>query len=345
MSESGGKTSLKWRRWLALALGTAITLLLVAWVVRDISWAEVGKSLGRSHWGWFGVGLATYLLCFAARARRWGTILENQGFESSFQTRLAALLIGFGSNSILPAYFGPLLRTGILNRKEGIPVELALGSIFAERMLDLGIVLMFLVLPLSLRAVPALSSLNASIVLSLSVGLLCVWILCIVGARDPKRTIQRLNPIFATIAHPRLKARLQTGLQHFLSGLAALSQPRPLSKLLLESLCAWLLNGATYWTGLLAFEAYRPGFIGALFIQSGAALAIAIPSTPGYIGPFEASLQVLLGLYEIPAATILSYAIAMRVVMYVTVPAIAMVLGWRLGLLHWLGATKNRKQF
>jgi glycosyltransferase 2 family protein len=83
---------------------------------------------------------------------------------------------------------------------------------------------------------------------------------------------------------------------------------------------------------LLAFEEYRPGFMGALFIQSGAALAIAIPSTPGYIGPFEASLQVLLKLYEIPAATILSYAIALRVVMYITVPIIAIVLVFRLGL-------------
>jgi Lysylphosphatidylglycerol synthase TM region len=68
--------------------------------------------------------------------------------------------------------------------------------------------------------------------------------------------------------------------------------------------------------------------------------AIAIPSTPGYIGPFEASLQVLLKLYDIPSATILSYAIALRVVMFVTVPMIAMVLGWRLGL---LGAGSYKK--
>jgi glycosyltransferase 2 family protein len=340
MSEFVEKPSSKWKRWLALALGTTITLLLLAWVVRDISWAAVGHSLGRSHWGWFGVGLATYLLSYGVRARRWGTLLGHQGFKSTFGTRLAALFIGFGSNSILPAYFGPALRTGLLNRKAGVPIELGLGSIFAERMLDLGIVLLFLVLPLSLRAVPSLSGLNASFILLLSIGLLGVWILCLVGARNPKHTIQRLAPILGLIQHPKLKTRLQTGLLHFLGGLTALSQPRSLSQLLLESLCVWLLNGVTYWTGLLAFAEYRPGFMGALFIQSGVALAIAIPSTPGYIGPFEASLQVLLGLYQIPPAIILSYAIAMRVVMYVTIPIIAIVLGFRLGLLSQLGLGK-----
>jgi glycosyltransferase 2 family protein len=342
MSESPVKPSPKWQRWLALALGTAITILLLAWVVRDVSWTEVGRSLGRSHWGWFGVGWAAYLLSYGARAWRWGTILEHEGFESSFQTRLVALFIGFGSNSLLPAYFGPILRSGILNRSAGIPIELALGSIFAERMLDLGIVLLFLVLPLSLRAVPSLSSFNASIVMLLCFGLLCAWILCLVGAKNPQRTILKLEPIFGFIHRPKLKTRLQTGLLHFLGGLTALSQPRRLSWLLLQSLCVWLLNGVTYWTGLLAFDVYRPGFMGALFIQSGTALAIAIPSTPGYIGPFEASLQVLLKLYDVSPATILSYAIALRVVMFVTVPMIAMVLGWQLGLLQGLGFTKKR---
>jgi glycosyltransferase 2 family protein len=341
MNKSPQKPSAKWKRWLALALGTAITIFLLAWVVRDVSWAAVGASLGRSHWGWFGVGLTTYLLSYVARAWRWGTILEQQGFNSSFGIRLAALFIGFGSNSILPAYFGPVLRTGILNRRAGIPIELALGSIFAERMLDLGIVLLFLVLPLSLRAVPSLSGVNASVVLSLSIGLFCFWLLCLVAARNPKHTVQRLELVFALIKRPKLKTHLQNGLLHFLSGLTALSQPWQLSRLLLESLCAWLLNGVTYWTGLLAFEAYRPGFLGALFIQSGAALAIAIPSTPGYVGPFEASLQVLLRLYNIPAATILSYAIAMRVVMYITIPIIAIVLVFRLGLLSQSGLEKK----
>jgi glycosyltransferase 2 family protein len=95
----------------------------------------------------------------------------------------------------------------------------------------------------------------------------------------------------------------------------------------------------TYWSGLLAFNEQAPGFWGALFIQSGAALAIAIPSTPGYIGSFEASIRVLLELYNIPTEVILSYALALRFLMYVTIPIISIVLIFKLGL-HFSFLTK-----
>jgi hypothetical protein len=110
-----------------------------------------------------------------------------------------------------------------------------------------------------------------------------------------------------------------------------------------QTLLIWLLNGVTYWTGLLAIQEGAPGFLGALFIQSGTALAIAIPSTPGYLGPFEASLQVLLGLYQIPAETILSYAIALRFLMYVTVPIIAAGLVIQMGLPAVLAAYRTAR--
>jgi hypothetical protein len=81
--------------------------------------------------------------------------------------------------------------------------------------------------------------------------------------------------------------------------------------------------------------------MGALFIQSGTALAITIPSTPGYLGPFEASLQVLLGLYHVPTTIILGYAITLRFLMYVTIPIIAVVLAFRLSLLSIFGDFKT----
>ncbi len=53
-------------------------------------------------------------LSSGARAQRWGNILAHQGFKSSFGIRLAALFIGFGSNSILPIILG--FRLGLLSK-------------------------------------------------------------------------------------------------------------------------------------------------------------------------------------------------------------------------------------
>jgi glycosyltransferase 2 family protein len=322
----------KWKRWVSLALGIAIAMVLLTWALQDISWGAVWQSLARSHWGWFLVGWCSYLISYGVRAYRWGTLLAAQEIQSTFGQRLTATFIGFGANSIFPANLGEVIRAGLLHRSSDVPLETILGTIVAERALDIGVVLLFLILPVSLQAVPVIPGFNPAIIVGLCGLLMFGWMLCILGARHPQQTVQILKPVLSLLKVPNLQNRLRVGILNFLSGLGALSQPQHCIILLLETLCAWLLNGVTYWTGLLALEQSSPGFIGALFIQSGTALAIAIPSTPGYIGPFEASLRILLGLYHIPTEVILSYAIALRFLMYVTIPVIAMMLILKLGL-------------
>lgn len=327
-----GQLSRQAKQLLSLGVGTAVTIALLAWVLQDMRWADVGRSLGRSHWGWLALGWATYVISYGVRSQRWGTLLSEQGYTSTWKQRLTALFIGFGANSVLPASLGEGVRAGMLHRTANVPIEASIGSIVAERMLDVGIVIVLLVLPLSTGAVPAISTFNYAWIAGGCFGLLLLWGACIVGARHPQHTVARLAPLWRMIKRPRLAERIQTGLLHFLQGLRALSLPRYWPLLLLQTFCAWGLNGLTYWMGLLAFEIDAPGLVGALFIQSGAALAIALPSTPGYIGPFEASLRLLLGLYHISPATILSYVIAMRILMYVTIPVIALILAVGLGI-------------
>jgi glycosyltransferase 2 family protein len=320
------------KRWVSLALGTAIAIVLLTWALQDISWGAVWQSLARSHWGWFFVGWCSYLISYGVRAYRWGTLLAAQEIQSTFGQRLTATFIGFGANSIFPANLGEVIRAGLLHRSSGVPLETSLGTIVAERVLDVGVVLLFLILPLSLQAAPVIPGFNPAIIVGFCGLLMFGWMLCILGARRPQQTVRVLKPVLSLLKVSNLQNRLRVGILHFLSGLSALSQPQRCIILLLETLCVWLLNGVTYWTGLLALEQSRPGFIGALFIQSGTALAIAIPSTPGYIGPFEASLKILLGLYHIPTEVILSYAIALRLLMYVTIPVLATIMIFKSGL-------------
>jgi hypothetical protein len=331
------------KQWLSLLLGTAITAALLTWVLRDVEWWAVGESLAKSHWGWFVVGWVAYLATYGIRAVRWGTLLQTQHYASTFGQRHTAIYIGFGANSVLPASLGEVVRAGLLSRQAGVPFEASLGSIFAERMLDIGVVLLFLILPLLLKAVPTVPDLSLMLILTLATVLLLLWGLCLLGARHPAQTVARLKPWWGRFRNHRLQQRLQVGMLHFLQGLSALSQPQRLLILFLQTCMIWLLNSITYWTGLLAIQEWTPGFLGALFIQSGAALAIAIPSTPGYLGPFEASLQVLLGLYHIRTETILSYAIALRFLMYVTIPIIAAGLVIQMGLPTVLAAYRTAR--
>lgn len=143
----------------------------------------------------------------------------------------------------------------------------------------------------------------------------------------------------------RLQPQMVNSLDRFLQGLRALNHPQRSLIVLMVTAIGWGLNAMTYWTGLLAFGIHTPGFLGALFTQSATALAIALPSTPGYVGPFEAGIRFALGLYGISSDVTIAYALVLRVLMYVTIPCIALIvvarLGWSRGELVSLSKIKS----
>jgi len=94
----------------------------------------------------------------------------------------------------------------------------------------------------------------------------------------------------------------------------------------------WGLLATTYWAGMHAFGITSPGVTGVLFVQSVAALGIAIPISPGYVGPFEAAVRFALGAYAIPTDTIVAYALTLHVLMVTSLITIGLGLTVRLGL-------------
>ena len=324
----------RWKYWVSLGVGTAISLSLLAWVLQGVRWVEVGRSLQQAQWGWLVGGWLSYLLSYGARAQRWGTLLAPWGQTGTFRQRSIAIFIGFGANCIFPAHLGEFLRANLLRRQAGISAAVSLGSVVAERILDVGIVLIFLLLPILLRQLPLIHGLRWTILMALAIALVILWGCCLIAINQQQKVLSVLESGLSLLRfNPKIIQNIHQLVRSFLKGLSALTHPGRCCRLLGESAIVWLLNGITYWTGLMAFEIAHPGYWGALFIQSGTALAIALPSTPGYLGPFEAGIRATLGLFEIPLATLVSYAIALRVIMYVSIPAIAsilwLVLFWR----------------
>jgi glycosyltransferase 2 family protein len=161
----------------------------------------------------------------------------------------------------------------------------------------------------------------------------------VIGASFPRPIAQTLGAMSQLIGLGRFRVRLVAGLTSFLAGLTVLRQPGRTLVALAQTGLVWGLNGVTYWAGLVAFGLTAPGFLGALFTQSVTALAIAIPSTPGAVGPLEAGIRFSLSVYSIPVNTILGYAIALRVIVYVTIPIIAAFLLYKLNLFQKLSLT------
>jgi uncharacterized protein (TIRG00374 family) len=320
------------RRWIYLLLGTVITLSFLAWAFRGISPNLVWQALRGARLEWLGFGLVTYLASFVVRAHRWGTLLGAYHDPGSFKIRQAAVFIGFAGNAVLPASAGEVVRVAVLHRSAGVPFGVALGSIFAERLLDAAVAFLFLLTPL----LPGISSSRAGVGnlpigwIGLFLALFCTSFL--IAANYPDAIAGIAERLSRSIGLGKSSTRIGTGVRSLLGGLAALRHPQRGIVAVLESVVVWSLTALTYWAGLLAFGITAPGVMGAVFIQSLVALAIALPSSPGYLGPFEAAIRFGLGIYAVPPDTIIAYALTLRLLMFISLTSIGFGIAARMGL-------------
>lgn len=321
------------QRWVYVAIATALTVLLLHWSFRDLDWPAVLTHLRGAHWGWLAFGLGAYLFSYGLRAWRWGLLLGDRA--GSLRTRTAALFVGYAGNSFLPFSAGEIVRAGLLHRQAGVPFQPALGSIVAERLLDVWVVFLLLLVGINqmLRQTGQMIALplgGMALVMGLaSAGL---WLAARYPAAIAKRLGNTASRLLAPVGLKSWGVSLESLLLGLLQGLSAFRQPRRFAAVFALSLVTWLVNGLIYWATLRSLQISGPGLSGALLAQSLTAFAMVLPSTPGYVGPFEAAIRVALDWFGVSGDLTLAYALMLRFLMYLVTPMIGVAIALRLGL-------------
>ncbi|WP_317168416.1 lysylphosphatidylglycerol synthase transmembrane domain-containing protein [Flavobacterium inviolabile] len=90
------------------------------------------------------------LVSLIARGYRWRYSLEHMGYFSAFKTNLSAVCIGYLMNLTIPRS-GEVSRALIVKKYNTVPFDKAFGSIIAERVIDLVILLSLMLTALLLQ--------------------------------------------------------------------------------------------------------------------------------------------------------------------------------------------------
>lgn len=314
--------------------GATLTFGLLAWALRDTSPRIIWNGMQGVKYDWLFLALVALIVSFSFRARRWGTLLGAWGVRADFETRYSAIFIGSAGNCVLPGHVGEIARAIVISRFAGVPFAAALGSIFAERFLDVIAVCVFLTVPFIWGTAPRISQTDFSYVALAGIATLLVIVtgMVIIATQWPKGILRLVDITTRKIGMVRLSGRIASNVQSILNGLIAFRRPRIGAIAFMETLLIWYLTGFTYWFGMLAFGILSPGMTGALFVQSVATLGVMIPSSPGYFGAFEAAVRIALEGYVAPVNVVMAYAIVMHIAIYATVTGIGCFLAIRLGL-------------
>lgn len=307
----GGAVKNVWRPILGVAI--SVVFLVIAFRGQDLG--QIRDALRAVDYWYLVPALALYFAGVMVRAVRWSVLLRPAGNVTARQV-FPIVVIGYTANNVLPLRTGELVRSFVLGQKYGIRKTTALATIAIERLFDgLTMIAFILVATVFVSFTAELQhvALLASVVFA--VILIGLFVLTLGGSVRDRLLQLVLGPMPDRVAH-----RVETMVESFLSGLGVLRSRRDLALVAGTSLLAWLLEAGMYWTVALGFGATLSDvmtFAAALMTTGIANLATLIPSSPGYVGPFEtATVLVVNGALDVPRTIALSYAIVVHAALW-----------------------------
>lgn len=319
-----------------VVLGLALSVVFLAWAFRDVSFVEVVHHLGRANYFHFVVAVAILTLTFPLRALRWRILLAPGTHGAPLGPVWRATAIGFMANNVLPARTGEVVRAYAASRLVSLPVSTTLASIAVERIFDGLVIIFLLTLGILAPEFPSQARVDGRSVADIArwTGAAFVVVLALFAAivHAPARALSVVDRTFHRFLPKRAAEWAVRVLRNLIEGLSILRSPRDTARVLVWSFALWLANAAGYWFGFQAFHLAGLPTSSALVMQGIVALGVAIPSSPGWFGPFEAATRASLELYGVPGATAASFAIGLHIGGFIPITAIGLWILGRTGL-------------
>lgn len=120
---------------------------LVWYSLSGISIATLVSYFKNANYWWIALGLFFGVLSHFSRAYRWKFILEPIGYKPKLTNSVLAVLVGYLVNLAIPRA-GEVSRAAVLANYEDVPFEKGFGTIVAERIADL--IMMFIIILITL---------------------------------------------------------------------------------------------------------------------------------------------------------------------------------------------------
>ncbi len=273
---------LNWRTLLSFVL--AATLIALTIWLGKIDLGQVWGYVQQADPWFYLLGFLGFYITFPLRAWRWRLLLQNASAEEDAPPpRLPDLteiiFLSWFANCLIPAKLGDLYRGYLLKQTSGASFSRTIGTIFAERVLDM-VFLFLLMLAAGLATfgphIP--SGATAAMVYGVGVTLSVVAIGVLLGLRFFGPALRRLLP-----------TRFHGIYDRFLEGTLLSFRRRHLPLLLGQTALVWVLESLRFYCVLLAFpEAIPLGLPVVVFIALASSLLTTLPISPAGLGAVEA---------------------------------------------------------
>jgi len=239
-----------------------------------------------ANYSWIFLGLFFGVLSHLSRAYRWKFMLEPLGFKPKFTNSVLAVLVGYLVNLAVPRA-GEVSRALVLTNYEDVPFEKGFGTIVAERIADLIMMLCIILITLFVQFdfIYELLTKNFNPI-KISIGLAIL----IIGFYILSSFVKKATSGFLL--------KIKTFFTGLKEGVTSIFKMKNKWAFIFHTLFIWVMYVAMFWATIPAIEGLNVPLGGILigFIAGG----FSIAATNGGIGLYPIAVAGALALFDIP---------------------------------------------
>jgi len=295
-----------------IAISVAISAVFLGFAVRGVHWDKAAEALAAANYWWVAAMLPVTVWSLYVRAQRWRVFLHGVGVPP-MRPLVSATNIGFLGNMVLPLRIGEVVRPVLLARLAALPLSGVLASVLLERIFDMFTILFLFGLAASLVNVSDQVRQWGWMLSGLAFAVAAVIVLIRLQERLALRIARRL----ADLLPARMGGPAFGFAQGFVRALEMLDSPLAYLRAFAWSLYLWIVISLVYAFGFWAFHFDVPALRGSLVLTTLVAIAVSVPSAPGFIGSFQLGCVLGLRIFGIDESPALAYSLVVHATQFI----------------------------
>jgi uncharacterized protein (TIRG00374 family) len=306
-------------------LGIAISIAFLYYAFRNLDLSRALATARDANYWLLILSAAVATCMFPLRARRWRTILDPVAPKLPFGPLWRSTAIGVMVTNVIPLRAGELARPLALTRQvPSVSFSTSLASVAVDRVFDGIVVMVLLAIGVALAHFPTNTTIGgyslahaAGFVVGGALALLVAFYILVFF---PK-TLIRAFELVARRVSPAIERRGAEMLARFSEGLSVLRTPGHFIAVFGWTLAHWLVQPLAFWLAFLAVGVHVP-LAATLIVQGIIVILVALPSAPGFFGPFEAGAAIGLSLYGVSQSEAATWALLFHVASFIPITVI-----------------------
>tara|TARA_B100000401_G_scaffold363787_1_gene261710 strand:+ start:39 stop:998 length:960 start_codon:yes stop_codon:yes gene_type:complete len=283
------------KTYIKILLPIFVGVFCIFYSFRNISFIDFTKYFYAINYTWVFIGVFLGALSHISRSYRWKYLIEPLGYKLSFINSLLAVFSAYLINYTIPRA-GDIARATMISKYEKIPLDKTLGTIVAERAVDVICILTIISTGLIIEY-QKISEKIISLIEGKKISTIFIYLATLVLA---------ITIIYLILKNSKYYKSIFNFLSGIIQGLTVIFKMEKRIEFVLHSIFIWLMYILMFWATSMAFvELHEVAFYQFMISFSLAALSIMLSN--GGIGIYPLAVEESLGWYGVQSTTGLAF--------------------------------------